>query len=116
MDFKKASIDEINKAGASVNSETIGNYNGSCNEETAIPCGWRMVAYLRKEGIDRIARQLNIDIRMFTEEDYQKIATLFFSRCMASEKLAMATDYSLVAAIRLHMMEKESSEMERRRY
>ena len=112
MEFEKALIDEIKKAGTSYNSESIGNYNWNCDGKGTIKYRWGVASYLRKEKIEWIARQLNIDTRRFTEEDYQKIATLFFSRY----RLVAVTDCSLETAIRLHMTEKEASRKQWRRY
>jgi hypothetical protein len=75
---------------------------------TTIHCGWRMVAYLKKEAIDRVAQRIHIDVNTFTEKDYQRIAIHFFSKFMTSERLKMATDFSVEDAIKLHMSEKES--------
>ncbi|MEI8174043.1 MAG: hypothetical protein WCH07_11265, partial [Deltaproteobacteria bacterium] len=78
------------------------------DKETTIRCGWRMVAYLRKEAIDSVAQQLQIDVKTFTEADYNRIAIHFFSKFLTSERLKAATDFSVEAAIKLHMSEKES--------
>jgi hypothetical protein len=117
MEYKKTFRDETKNTNTGYDSGlSIGNDTWTCNTDMAVKCGWRMNTYLMKTGVDRIARELNIDTRGFTEADYERIGMLFFSRFMEFEKLKMLTESSLISAIRLHMEEKEASRMQWRRY
>ena len=117
MEYEKAFRDETRNTNTGYDSGlSIENDTWTCNTEMAVRCGWRMNTYLMKKGVDRTARELNIDTRRLTDEDYERIAMLFFSRFMASEPLKTATEYSLISAIKLHLAEKEASRKQWRRY
>jgi hypothetical protein len=114
MEFKEALIDVTKEEDTRDTPLFIGNNNRNDDENANVRFAWKMVAYLKKEGIERLSRKQNIDTRNVTEEDYKRIAAIFFTIFMESERYKAVADYLIETAIRLHMSERESPPSKRR--
>ena len=109
----KAWIDRTRKEDTKTPS-FIGNNNWNGDEQKDVMFAWRMVAYLKKEGIERLCWKQSIDTRNFTDEDYKRIAATFFTVFMESKRLNEVTDYLLETVIKFYISDRESPPPRRR--